>query len=292
MANPAFPNLERIELTRAAQLRVHVCDERGRSLPRVPVGIEVLGKKPPNFAHPEGRITGPDGTAVFDSLPPGLKLQLRAQPKGYPPSFSAKMKLKRGAQNPVVKIIARSGATLRVRVLDAAGNEIPRVHLGVAYRLAKKKLSGWTPKPFTGAQPFVIRGVASKPIRLIVHADGFAGGTVDEDAVVPGQTRDVVVTLGAGNTLQGTLTDKDGRPRPDVRLRVWTYLPGEQNRTGTTVTDANGEFTMHGLGKGQAHFDTDSTPWLVLQALNGTCRFSAVSGQSLTIRLRGTAPQG
>jgi len=202
------------------------------------------------------------------------------------------MKLKRGAQNPVVKIVARPGAALRVRVLDSAGNEIPRVHLGVTYKLARKKLSGWSAKPFAAPQPFLIRDLTSKPFRLIVRADGFAESAVEGDAVAVGQTRDLAVRLGAGNTLHGTLTDEDGNPRPDVRLRIWTYRSGEGIRTGTTLTDANGKFTMRGLGKGPVQFDTDSTPWFALRLLNGTCRFSAASGQSLTVPLRGTAPQG
>ena len=284
-SGPGLP--KSIELMRAARLSVQVRDERDRPLAEVWVHVKLLDKKPQHLEHPQSRPTGPDGAVVFDSLPPGLKLQLSAEPKGCPRSFSTAIKLKPGAQNPEAKIVVRPGGTLRVRVVDTGDREIPRVHMGVTYRLAWRKYSGWSAKPYAGQQPFVIRGVATKPFRLIVRADGFTEASVDEDAVGIGETRDLAVRLGAGNILRGTLTDAKGKPRPDVRLRIWTHSSGEV-QAGNTVTDQKGNFSMQGLSTGQVQFNVDSSPWFALQPQNGTPRFSAASGQSLSIRLLGT----
>ena len=286
--NPAFRTLKRIELTRAAKLSVEVRDERGQPLPNVFVSVQLLGKKPRDFGHPQGGTTGASGTVVLDSLPPGLKLQLSAEPKGYPRCFSGKMKLDPDAQNPVAEIVARPGATLRVKVLDTEDNEISRVQMGVMYKVAWRKYSAWGTKPYAGQQPFVISGVATKPFKLVVRANGFTETTIEGDALRVKQIQDLEVRVGAGNTLSGTLTDEAGKPKPDVGLRIWTYASGEP-RAGNTATDANGRFVMRGLGAGPVSFDVNSSPWFALRPQTGRPRFTAASNQSHSVRLLGAA---
>ena len=159
--------------------------------------------------------------------------------------------------------------------------------MGVMYRLARGKQSGWSTTPYTGKQPFVIRGVATKPFKLIVRADGFTEASVEGAAVGAGETRDLVVTLGTGNILRGTLVNAKGNPRADVRLRIWTHGFGTI-QAGNTVTDRKGSFTMQGLGSGLVQFNVDSSPWFALRPQNGIPSFLSASGQSLGIRLVGT----
>jgi len=278
-----------VKLTRAARVSAQVRDERGQPMAGVWVHVRLLDKRPDHLSHPQARRTGPDGTAVFDALPPGLKLKLSAEPKGCPRSFSSAMKLKPGAENPGAEIVVRPGGTLRVRVVDTGGKEIPQTHMGVTFRLAWRKYSGWSAKPYAGKQPFVIPGVATKPFKLIVRADGFTEASVEEGALTVGEERDLVVTLGAGNILRGTLTDAKGKRLPDVRLRAWTFgSSSSEIQVGRTVTDREGSFAIRGLRAGQVQFEVDSTPWLALRPQNGPPHFSTASGQSLNVRLIGT----
>lgn len=117
---------------------------------------------------------------------------------------------------------------------------------------------------------FKLEAVALGTLRLTAAKDGLIAGEPLELQVVDGAVHNgLVVELGLGNSIQGTVTWPDGRPAVDVPVAVefdkaqlygMSAFGAARGAEGSARTDAAGAFVVHGLGVGPFSVEAQAPP--------------------------------
>jgi protocatechuate 3,4-dioxygenase beta subunit len=120
---------------------------------------------------------------------------------------------------------------------------------------------------------FTLRDLPPREYRLIVRGPGFTERALPPIAVRSGETADAgTITVDKGRSISGRVVDADGRPVERATVVAGAILwgtgssptaptgvggPPGSGLTKTATTDARGEFTVVGVGRGTRHLVAD-----------------------------------
>ncbi len=160
-----------------------------------------------------------------------------------------------------VSVILTRGANATGRVVDASGAGIPDAKLsarmdavifGQGGRVVRETKS-------TADGAFTLEAVAAGKAMIDINADGFINKTQDLEFVEGGRVNDLVLTLDGGARIAGRVHWADGTPvavaKVDVsfdqaHLNGMEALNAARGGKGSGSSDAQGNFSVSGLGKG------------------------------------------
>jgi hypothetical protein len=170
------------------------------------------------------------GAFRVENVPPGGEVEVRVVSSGLPDGMQ-RVDLSAGADpDPVEIVMPRAAPPRRGRVVDSAGRPVAGASVGRAVSSAD------------GA--FAVDGLGSASAgRVVVTHPSFAPQPVDVVRLDEGA--ETIVTLGSGGTLEGTVSDAEGRPLAGVRVAAdW---PGV-----SAVSGVGGRYRLERVPPGSA----------------------------------------
>jgi protocatechuate 3,4-dioxygenase beta subunit len=201
--------------------------------------------------------TAPDGSFVLGGLAPGgTRLNLRKREELI---YEERIHT---APARGVTIDLPLGGTIRGRVVEKdTKTPIRSFHAGVLGPHGRKGFS-------SEDGSFTLEHVPAGEITVAVNALGYLDTYTDVVVVEGKSLTDLVVELDAGLRLTGTVTDANGAPLSGVSITIgppptaggiifggpWNAKPAKpapSNKNASTVTDANGRYTLGGLVPGE-----------------------------------------
>jgi hypothetical protein len=166
-------------------------------------------------------------------------------------------------------------AALRLAVVDGTtGARVEAYSLDVGYRNVDISPAEFRVRERTVASPVggLHDGIVPGDLTLAVEAEGFPTAHVDVDALAPGETRDVTVTLSSGLSLSGRVVDSAGRPLAGVDVQVTRgEYPGHDRVSGGR-TSVSGTFGGQRYSFGIGYRDDATT-----SAADGSFSFRGLS---------------
>lgn len=202
-----------------------------------------------------------DGHFEFRALATNSGYELSFEPEKYPAHHEQVVGLIPG-QTRVVDLRLQNGGKLRGIVRGADGAPV------ASATVEAKRKGRWFGFDDTvirsresGADgTFELPAVALGSVLVTAKREGLLGGDPLKVDVADGATVEgLVVTLGEGNSIRGTLTWADGKPASGARIDVEfdkSHLVGMESlnaargASGKATSDAAGHFTVSGLGVG------------------------------------------
>ena len=230
--------------------------------------VEVRGRVVRNGSGVEGVIvaaivvgsdsrttTGPDGSFTLGGLTPGqVRVTLRKDD-----DFVQEMRSFTAPASDVV-IDLPVGTRVSGRVLDKSSRKpITQFQAGLSRSRSAGGMVMMAPpqlKAFTSEDgSFTLENVPSGAHDLVTTAPGFAAGRLNINVEEGKALSGLEVELDTGTRLTGKVTGPTGAPLSDVRVNLSGGPGGAVARMGTTtnastVTDANGEYTLEALASG------------------------------------------
>ena len=208
---------------------------------------------------PAGRATIEDraaGTYQIEGLPPG-PVTVRAAARGLAPADSELLELDAGEERGGLALrLARGlrltgsvvskdgGAPLAGATVEVEGAAAPREDEGArAASLDAATVSGTDGR-------FALDGLAAGQVALTARHPDFAPAT---QVVVVGEEdpEPVRIALGAGATVEGTVTKAGGEPAPGIRVEALGESPGGRDEPlAGTLTGADGGYRLAHLPAG------------------------------------------
>ncbi len=168
------------------------------------------------------------GAFTLENIPAGGPVEIRVHAPGLSEG-RAEADLSPGREASAVAVrIGSRGPAVRGEVRDGRGNPVVGARLGLAITDEQGR--------------FVLEGLDPGTTRLVVQHPSFAPAVKE---LRPGAERDAVVVLEDGGSIEGTVSDSDGRPVAGVRLA--TDWPGV-----TATTGAGGRYRLDRVPSGDA----------------------------------------
>ncbi len=240
-----------LTLSRGASLTVVVreyVEDRPEGPPLPGVIVALLRKEDEGYAT---AVTGEDGRAVFEGLPPG-SYGVNASKGGYLPPGEEQVRVPPAGGEPHVLEMERA-VVRTVRVLDGngrpvAGAEMFTGNLDEEFQAGESKRVGVTDRDGTFRYAFDWDGKHSS---LVVRKAGYAMTIVIPDD--PSEEGEIVVRLPPGRLLRGKVTDASGRPLAGAEVVIDVLTEDDaEDLTATIYTDEKGEYRFPWLPEGDA----------------------------------------
>ncbi|HSN69102.1 MAG TPA: carboxypeptidase regulatory-like domain-containing protein, partial [Thermoanaerobaculia bacterium] len=227
--------------------------------------------------------TGPDGSFTIDELAPGT-VQLIALKTA---EFIREMRTFE-APSSNVEIRIPPGGTIRGRVLEKGTKKpITDFRVGPSGERRGTGMRMITPPslmPFRSEDgSFELTNVPVGPTEIAAEAGGYVSATANAN-VEEGKPADITILLEAGTRVFGRVTSPEGTPLAGASVSLVAnedeIVAMVTRRSTMATTDANGEYTIAGIGAGERSFRAthESYPALVKDA--------NVSGSELRLDLQ------
>jgi protocatechuate 3,4-dioxygenase beta subunit len=202
-----------------------------------------------------------EASFIFRALPTSQEFELAFTPDTHPALVQSVGELAPGRTRRIDVRFGRGG-TVRGRVVgpDGAGiadAEVRALRPGRWFGFDDKAVRERKTASDGG---FELPAVSVGALRLSAKKEGLIAGDplklqITDGAVVEG----LVVELGQGNSIEGSITWPDGRPGKGVRIEVefdktqqygMTAFNAARGATGSAIADDDGRFAVRGLGPG------------------------------------------
>jgi len=245
---PTGENIVEAKLEPAVEVRGRVT-RSGSGVEGVMIAAMVSGT--------DSRATsGPDGSFTLGGLTPGqVRISLRKDD-----DFVQEM---RSVTAPAsdFNIDLPAGSRVTGRVIDKATRKpVPQFQAGLSRSRSAGGMVMMSPpqlKGFTSDDgSFVLENVPPGAHDLVASAAGFASGRLNINVEEGKALSGLEIELDTGTRLIGKVTGPTGTPLSDVRVSLSGGPGGAMARMGmgasssSTVTDANGEYTLEALASG------------------------------------------
>ncbi len=188
----------------AVTLSGRVTDSAGNAVSGVFVSLERL----PGWLYTDGQETGSNGDYHL-SVSPGTYL-LRVQPQ-HGPLIARRLELTLST-NSTRSIVLERGVTLSGRVIDPAGQPVPRAWLSV--RKGDYQEISFGAADESGHYSL---GVPIGTYQITVSSRDFAEWRLEREIV---RNTTLNITLGSGALLEGRVVDNRGQPVPDTQVCI------------------------------------------------------------------------
>ena len=245
----------RIGLTPSAPIRGTVTDDAGQPVAGASIRADPRGSGvPPVFSFESGPATsGPDGSFRVTEALYGHTYRLTAQAAGYATSVLDLPPLEPGIPVDPVHLVLSKGRRVLGSVVDTDGNPVAEAQISLLWPLDASDFRSGLETPAAavttdgrGAFALPATGPGEYEIR-VSHVD-YADRPPSRVEVPAGDSDfDLgALTLVAGGTIHGIVSDSDGEPvaRATVQARE-RHRFGSAPRTATT--DADGRFRLDGF---------------------------------------------
>ncbi len=249
------PAETRIGLTPEAPIRGVVTDSSGRGVGGAKIRAQPRGAGVPPVGSLTARpaTSAPDGAFQLDEVVYGHVYRLTAQAAGYANTSLDLPPLEPGVTIDPIHMVLSAGRQVLGAAVDSNGNPVADVDVALLWPLDPSDFRSPFDAPAVATTTnergaFAFPAVAPGDYELRLRHPGYSDrppAPID----VPSGESDLDLgdlTLVAGGTIRGIVTDPDGEPVPGASLQA-----RGRNRIGGTVrtatTDADGRFQMTGL---------------------------------------------
>jgi protocatechuate 3,4-dioxygenase beta subunit len=245
-----------IEIPPGGRVSGHVVDkttkqpvksfQAGISTPRGGGGMVIL--LPPAMRN----FTTDDGTFVLENVPAG-QTQIVVNAPGYTTARVPNVNVEEGKNISDIEVEMDHGVRVVGHVTGPDGAALP----GVAVRLDMMGGRVMRPGPMQnqsaitdGNGDYSIDALELGDKTFVFSRSGYL--TTQKSATLSGTETRVDAQLGSGTRVSGVVVTEAGVPVPDAGVNATTA--GYVGPTPSTVTDANGAFTLEGLAPGRYNF--------------------------------------
>jgi len=201
-----------------------------------------------------------DGSFELRGVPAMKGLTLTGRPDRLA-AFKTTIAEARPGEHVVVSVPLSLGALLLGKVVDDSGAGVARAKLEARADALMFGFGGRVlRKGETGADgSFQLEAVAGGKLMLDAKLDGYLDTTQNFEVADGASLRDIVLILDRGNRISGKVSWSDGTPAADVKVDVsfdraamigMGAFDAARGGKGDGRSNAQGEFTVVGLGKG------------------------------------------
>lgn len=247
-----------VVLPKSGTIKGHVVDEKGRPVRRFTVDLvsAVPGDAPAPPPVWSKAFDARDGAFEAAQLP-AWPVVVRASSPDHAPAFSKPMQL-RPDETREITLTLGEGCVLEGKVVDKAGNPLPRVLVNAEERLT----SGSVSDPLIqAANEAVSETDGSFQLDHVPHGTVLVRGYDDDNAVSSvtievgecDKLAPVKLTMSPGGSVEGTARTSDGKPIAGARVSITERAVGIVN----TYTDAEGYYRFDALPAGVFRIELD-----------------------------------
>jgi hypothetical protein len=260
----------RISLSPGAPVSGRVVDDKGVGV----VGASVRYGGASDWSQQasdrlDAAITIEDGKFELPALPAG-SFRFTATHEEHAPGTSALVTL--DGKNPTtgVAIQLTAGATVRGKVVDAAGQAVAsaRVRFGVATNPRMMIFEAPRQVYTTADGTFAVKGLPRKLLQAVALHETGASQSVEVDTS-GGDVANVRLTIDVTGTIAGVVVDPAGQPVEGAQVSAGPSFADNRTRVDFSqwrlrgfpqeLTDASGKFTLTGLSPGSYTISAAST---------------------------------
>lgn len=193
--------------------------------------------------------TNADGSFFVPAGPGDVELDVRAPgfvTTGIPHKPLWRGQIEQGAPVLGLLLTLHQSATLQGNIV--AGRAAVSAHLTVLYRAddGDYSIEGGVSEATDGR--FTISNLAPGRIRLLAEADGFALAQSPELVLADGESRELVLDMDPGGSIQGTVTDAQGNPLAAADI----VLQPDDGRVRRIHAGSDGSFLFTAVPSGSA----------------------------------------
>jgi RNA polymerase sigma factor (sigma-70 family) len=252
----------RVVLDRPGSVEGRVIDGR-TGQPMAQFEVAVVERTDPegliNQDIPYRRFVNESGAFRMDHIRPGMRAVLARAPKCFPTSTI--VEVIPGQTESGVDLLLRTGATVHVTVVNAAGQPLPdtRIYAGqLPYHFDQPRMSRVTANTDPDGT-CKLENLVSGTNQIYAFHPGFAPG-VFAVSVEAGATLHAAFALEEGGIVEGVVT-VDGRPVSDAGITIHyteAAFPDHDRIRPLTITNDDGSYRLDELIAGTAYLTVDS----------------------------------
>ena len=237
MTDPSEPVV--IHLKAGLQVTGRVLDHLGKGIAGVGVTNGTVNAQ-----------TDAQGRFILQGLKAGDVIVQVRPPKGF-----VRPKWQRvAAGTKDVEFRLERGQTIKGRAVDADGNPVKRGYVSARWEQTARSNQGSTGTQLGTDGSFTLDGIPDDVVvRIQVQVWNTAGGGGLAPAVVEGVrpgTDDLVLRLGGGLTIEGTVVDHRGKPGSNCHVYATAVADG-RTQSGWVRVGNDGSWTISGLKAGR-----------------------------------------
>jgi len=215
-----------------------------------------------NGAVTRSAVSGLDGTYLIKGLPPGIyQVRLSSSNEGDTMSFNHQASVTAGQTTPNINFLVSSGGRITGLVTSATdGKPLANILVGVAdYAIGSPVVDG-IPTAFDGSytiaglpegqyKVYAFEGLSaySRGYTALFYKNTGQAPLATPVAVVANQTTSAIdFSLSMGGSIAGTVSDRNGRPIPNLLVQAYDTSTGSLMASSST-TDSYGFYLLTGL---------------------------------------------
>ena len=239
-----------------------------------------------------------DLTFEWGGVSPCVPQVVRVRPEHLAARKSGRFELRPG-EHRELEIALTAGGTLAGSVRDDQGKPVAKAEIEVEIDPVMMGRGGYEVRSGETLEDgtFELRAVAAGKLKLLVSADGKLDDSLEVQLEEGERRGDLAIVLGSGSAIAGRVRWPDGSPVADAEVRVefdpaslsgMSAFNAMRGASGEGKTDAQGNFEVHGLGKGpflvRASLEKDGATW--------RARKSPIAPDTRDVELELQAPLG
>lgn|GEM_PF-5289173 len=235
---------------------------------------------------PGAASTAEDGTFSIDHVAPGSSVALQVSRRGY---STRTVRVTATAPGEQIDVELPWTASLSGTVRDEYGDPIARALVFASHPAADQAFGDARRRGGGGATDddgrFTLVGLDPGTLRVVATAPGYLAGETTATLSAAEPVEEVDLVLPSGATLEGTVTDRTGRPIEGARIEVddnGSDAAIARLERPSTTSDPDGHYRLEGVAPGARTVLARHPAYVLLR--RGTQVQSGVNGLDLQLR--------